>query len=133
MARRSILSEEEPAEIDLSSMIACLFLILAFFIVATVFVEEQGLEVNKPDAAASTPLQEATDVTLEITADNKILFDNERVRLAEVSGRVKAAVEDPETAVTIRAHEKSDHGTFVSVWDAAKRGGAENLRFSTVN
>jgi biopolymer transport protein ExbD len=133
MAKRSILSEEEPAEIDLSSMIACLFLILAFFIVATVFVEEQGLEVNKPDAADSTSAQETEDVTLEITADNKIFFDDERIGLSEVTGRVKAKVKDPETAVTIRAHEKSAHGTFVSVWDAAKRGGAENLRFSTVN
>jgi biopolymer transport protein ExbD len=133
MAKRSILSEEEPAEIDLSSMIACLFLILAFFIVATVFVEEQGLEVNKPDAAASPSTQETQDVMLEITAENEILFENERVGLSEVTGRVKASVRDPETAVTIRAHEKSDHGTFVSVWDAARQGGAENLRFSTVN
>jgi biopolymer transport protein ExbD len=133
MPKRSILSEEEPAEIDLSSMIACLFLILAFFIVATVFVEEQGLEVNKPDAAASASPQETENVTLEITADNKILFDNEEVGLGEVTGRVKASVKDAETPVTIRAHEKSEHGTFVSVWDAAKRGGAENLRFSTVN
>jgi biopolymer transport protein ExbD len=133
MARRSILEEEEPAEIDLSSMIACLFLILAFFIVATVFVEEQGLEVAKPEAAASAGGQEKEDLTLEITADNRILFANEQVSLSEVSGRVKAHVKDPETAVTIRAHEKSKHGTFVSVWDAAKRGGAENLRFSTVN
>jgi biopolymer transport protein ExbD len=133
MAKRSILEEEEPAEIDLSSMIACLFLILAFFIVATVFVEEQGLEVNKPDAAASTAPDETQNVTLEITADNKILFDDEEVGLGEVIGRVKANVKDAETAVTIRAHEKSAHGTFVSVWDAARRGGAENLSFSTVN
>jgi biopolymer transport protein ExbD len=114
-------------------MIACLFLILAFFIVATVFVEEQGLEVAKPDAAASTSLEEKQNVTLEITADSKLLFDNEEVSLSEVTGRVKVHVKDAETAVTIRAHEKSDHGTFVRVWDAAKRGGAENLRFSTVN
>ena len=38
-----------------------------------------------------------------------------------------------ETAVVIRAHEKSRHAVFVSVWDAAKRGGAEALSFNTVN
>ena len=40
---------------------------------------------------------------------------------------------DPETPVMIRAHEKSAHGIFVGVWDAAKRGGAEQLSFSTLN
>ena len=35
--------------------------------------------------------------------------------------------------VVIRAHEKADHGTFVSVWDAAIRGGAKALSFNTVN
>ena len=39
----------------------------------------------------------------------------------------------PQTPVVIRAHEKADHGTFVGVWDAAKRGGAELVSFSTVN
>jgi biopolymer transport protein ExbD len=114
-------------------MIACLFLILAFFIVATVFVEEQGLQVNKPDAAASASLEENESVVLEITAENKILVNDQEISLAGVTGRVKAQVKDAETRVTIRAHEKSSHGTFVSVWDAAKRGGAENLSFSTVN
>jgi biopolymer transport protein ExbD len=133
MSKRSILTEEEPAEVDLSSMIACLFLILAFFIVATVFVEEQGLQVNKPDAAASATLEENENVTLEITAENKIRFGDQEISLAGVTGRVKASLKDPDTRITIRAHEKSSHGTFVSVWDAAKRGGAQNLTFSTVN
>jgi biopolymer transport protein ExbD len=133
MAKRSILTEEEPAEVELSSMIACLFLILAFFIVATVFVEEQGLQVHKPDAAASASLEESESVTFDITAENKILYDNREISLANVTSRVRARVKDAETRVTIRAHEKSKHGAFVGVWDAAKRGGAENLTFSTVN
>jgi biopolymer transport protein ExbD len=133
MPRRSILEEQDTTEIDLSSMIDCIFILLIFFIVTTVFVEERGMSVAKPDAAATQPLAESESVVLLITAENKILYEGAEVGLAEVTSRVTAAVQSPDTPVVIRAHEKSDHGTFVAVWDAAKRGGAEMLSFSTVN
>jgi biopolymer transport protein ExbD len=131
--RRSILSDEEATDIDLSPMIDCIFILLIFFIVTTVFVEEQGIQVNKPDAAAAATAEETENVTFEITADNKVLFENREISLSDVAGRVKANLVDADTPVSIRAHEKSDHGVFVAVWDAARRGGAQMLSFTTVN
>jgi biopolymer transport protein ExbD len=133
MARRSILSDDKPTEIDLSPMIDCVFILLIFFIVTTTFVEEKGLQVNKPDAAAPASLEENENLAFEITAEDKILFRGDEIDLADVLARVKGGVVDPETPVVIRAHEKSDHGTFVAVWDAARRGGAQALSFTTVN
>jgi biopolymer transport protein ExbD len=114
-------------------MIDCVFILLIFFIVTTVFVEEKGLQANKPDAAAAASPEENENVVLEITAENKILFNDQEIGLADVAGRVKASVAEPDMPVTIRAHENSAHGTFVAVWDAAKRGGASALSFTTVN
>jgi biopolymer transport protein ExbD len=133
VARRSILEEEDDTRIELSPMIDCVFILLIFFIVTTVFVEEKGFQAGKPDAAASAPTEETESVVLEITAENKILLDDKPIGLGDVAGRVKDRVADPETPVTIRAHESSNHGTFVAVWDAAKRGGARALSFTTVN
>lgn len=132
MAKR-ILTEDEPTEINLSPMIDCIFILLIFFIVTTVFVEEQGIQVSKPDAAAPVNREESENVALEITAENKILVDHREISLADVSEMVKTAMRDPDTPISIRAHEKSSHGTFVQVWDAAKRGGAVALSFSTTN
>ncbi len=134
MARRSILSDDEPTAIDLSPMIDCIFILLIFFIVATVFVEEQGIQVNKPDAAATPSQEEVENVVLEITAGNKVLFGGKEIGLADVANRVRANLRGGEdTPVMVRAHEKSDHGVFVGVWDAARRGGAKKLSFTTVN
>ena len=133
MARRSILDSDDSTEINLSPMIDCIFILLIFFIVTTVFVEEQGLQVAKPDAAAATSQEDSENVALEITADNKIVMDGKEIGVGEVAVRVKAAMEDPTTPVVIRAHENADHGTFVGVWDAARRAGAEALSFTTVN
>ena len=44
----------EP-EINLSPMIDCIFILLIFFIVTTVFVQEAGIDVEKPEASNSTP------------------------------------------------------------------------------
>jgi len=133
VARRSIAEDDEPTEINLSAMIDCIFILLIFFIVTTVFVEETGFQVAKPDAAASSSLEETKSVTLEITQDGKVLVDGKVVPLADVPARVKSGMVDEETPVVIRAHEKAAHGVFVAVWDAAKRGGAQALSFNTVN
>jgi biopolymer transport protein ExbD len=133
MAKRSLRSEDEPTEINLAPMIDCVFILLIFFIVTTVFVQEKGMQVHKPDAAASAPAAEDQTVAFEITAENKVLFEGHEVSLAEVTGRVRGVASSSDIPVVIRAHEKAHHGTFVSVWDAAKRGGSHTLSFSTVN
>jgi len=133
MSRRSILDEQDATEIDLSPMIDCIFILLIFFIVTTVFVEERGIAVAKPDAAATQAIVARESVVIEITAENRVRYDGRELGLAEVTSRVAAALQSPDTPVVIRAHENCDHGTFVAVWDAAKRGGAEMLSFSTVN
>jgi biopolymer transport protein ExbD len=134
MPRRTVLSEDEETEINLSPMIDCIFILLIFFIVTTVFVEEKGLSVAKPDAAAVSALdQDKQSVVLEITEQGRVLLDSKEVALADVARGVQARVTDPETPVVIRVNEKTPHGLFVGVWDAAKRGGAVALSFSTVN
>jgi biopolymer transport protein ExbD len=133
VARRSILEDEEATGIELSPMIDCVFILLIFFIVTTVFIEEQGLQANKPDAAAAASPEDTENVVLEITAENKILFDDHEISLSDVAGRVKESVTEPDMPVTIRAHENAAHGSFVAVWDAARRGGAKALSFTTVN
>jgi biopolymer transport protein ExbD len=133
VARRSILEDEETTGIELSPMIDCVFILLIFFIVTTVFIEEQGLQASKPDAAATASPEETENLVLEITPENKILYNDQEISLDDVAGRVRDSVKEPDTPVTIRAHERSAHGAFVAVWDAAKRGGANALSFTTVN
>lgn len=134
MPRRRLAIEEEPTKIDLSSMIDCIFILLIFFIVTTVFVEEKGVAVAKPDAAAAAASgEEATKVVLELTEQGEVRVDGKIVPIAQVPERVRNGLEDETTPVVIRAHEKAAHGAFVALWDAAQRGGAKQLSFSTVN
>ena len=57
MRRNLASAESDNVEINLSPMIDMVFILLIFFIVTTVFVEETGVEVNKPEAAAAIQLE----------------------------------------------------------------------------
>jgi biopolymer transport protein ExbD len=54
---RESAADEADAGIDMSAMIDCVFILLIFFIVTTTFVEETGIEVDKPQAASSVQLE----------------------------------------------------------------------------
>ena len=47
-ARRSVTDSDEAMDINISPLIDMVFILLIFFIVTTVFVEETGVEVEKP-------------------------------------------------------------------------------------
>ena len=57
MRRNLAADDRDDVEINLSPMIDMVFILLIFFIVTTVFVEETGVEVNKPEAAAAIQLE----------------------------------------------------------------------------
>ena len=64
--RNSGSDDEESAGIDMSPLIDCVFILL-IFIVTTTFVDDTGVEVDKPQAASSVSL-EKNSVLLAITS-----------------------------------------------------------------
>jgi biopolymer transport protein ExbD len=59
-------------EINMSPLIDCVFLLLIFFIVTTVFVEETGLDIEKPQAAAAHDLNKQS-VLIALSPDGRIV------------------------------------------------------------
>ena len=74
-------TEPEATEIKLSPMIDCIFILLIFFIVTTVFVEEPGVDIFEARRAArSTSKLEKNSIIIAISADNKIVYGGKRAR-----------------------------------------------------
>ena len=87
--RRSINDgEAESDEINISPLIDMVFILLIFFIVTTVFVEETGVEVNKPQAASAADL-EKNSILIAITDKNKIVYGGKEVGLSGVRSIVR--------------------------------------------
>jgi biopolymer transport protein ExbD len=111
---------------DLSPMIDCVFILLIFFIVTTTFVEETGVEVDKPQAASAARL-EKTSLLIAITAGGEIVYGGREIGIAGVQPLVKRMLAKEEIPVIVQADSAAPSGLLVRVIDQAKLGGAEKV------
>jgi biopolymer transport protein ExbD len=115
---------EEPVVIDLSSMIDCVFILLIFFIVSTVFVEETGVTVNKPDVGGASALDK-NSILLAVTADDKVFYGGESIGVQGIIGKIKPLLTDtPDMPVIIQGDKDSTHGIVQQVHGQALLAGA---------
>lgn len=132
MARFGSTNEpEEDAAIDISPLIDCIFILLIFFIVTTTFVEETGIEVDKPQAASAAALEKQS-VMIAVTAEGAIVYGGKEIGISGVQPIVRRFVDkESDTPVIIQADEKAPTGVFARVLDEAKLGGALKVSLST--
>lgn len=121
---------DEPVNVDLSSMIDCVFILLIFFIVSTVFVEETGVKVNKPDVSGASAL-EKNSILLAVTAEDKVFYGGESVGVQGVIGKIKPLLtETPDMSVIIQGDKDATHGLVQQVHGQALLAGAMKDRIS---
>tara|TARA_B100001778_G_scaffold334560_1_gene346513 strand:- start:109 stop:507 length:399 start_codon:yes stop_codon:yes gene_type:complete len=130
MRRKLISNDRDDVEINLSPMIDMVFILLIFFIVTTVFVEETGVEVNKPEAAASIQL-EKNSILIAVTKENKVIYGGRDIGVAGVAPIIKRLILQEDIPVIIQADAGSNHGIFAKVYGEAKLAGAKKINFST--
>ena len=130
--RDSSQDDGDEGAIDISPLIDCVFILLIFFIVTTVFVEETGIEVNKPEAAASTNL-EKNSLLIAISEKNEIAYGGKQIALNNVQPIVKRTMQREKIPVIIQADKKSNSEILVKVVGEAKLGGAEQVSVSTAH
>ena len=128
----SAADDSSDTGIDMSPLIDCVFILLIFFIVTTVFIEEPGVDVFKPDASVDADL-EKNSIIIAVTADNKVVYGGRELGVAGVGARVRQLLNKDELPVIIQADANADHGVFSDVWSEVKNAGAKKISLSTRN
>ena len=123
-------SDSDEAVIDMSPLIDCVFILLIFFIVTTVFVEETGVEVDKPQAASASQL-EKTSILIALTEAGEVVYGGREIGISGVLPLVKRMLQSEDVPVIIQADRKSASGLLVRVIDQAKLGGAVKVSVAT--
>lgn len=123
---------EESVDINLSPMIDVVFILLIFFILTTVFVEETGIDVNKPEAATAMPLEQDS-VLIAISADERVFYGGHEIGLNGIRPTVQRILQASDASVIIQADRRISHGIFARAYDEARAGGATNVHFSTID
>jgi biopolymer transport protein ExbD len=132
MGRFSQSHSEESSEagIDISPLIDCVFILLIFFIVTTVFVEESGVEVDKPQAASSVQL-EKTSILIALTSKGEVVYGGREIGIGGIQPLVRRMLQKEEIPVIIQADAAAPSGLLVRIIDEAKLAGAVKVSIAT--
>ena len=121
----------DEAVVDISPLIDCVFILLIFFIVTTTFVEETGVEVDKPQAASSVQL-EKTSIMIAITENGEIVYGGNEIGISGIRPLVKRMMQKEKVPVIIQADQNVKSGLMVRVIDEAKLAGAVKVSIATL-
>lgn len=129
---RQMISEDDSSEagIDISPLMDCVFILLIFFIVTTTFVEETGVEVDKPQAASSVRL-EKNSILIALTAKGEVVYGGREIGISGVQPLVQRMLQKEDVPVIVQADSAANSGMLVRIIDEAKLGGAIKVSIAT--
>ncbi|HMO50250.1 MAG TPA: biopolymer transporter ExbD [Kiritimatiellia bacterium] len=120
------LEAERGVEVNMAPLIDCVFLLLIFFVVTAVFVEETGVEVQKPQATSAQDL-ERQSILIALTADGRIMHAGREISLSAVRGIVSRQLREKEAPVIILSDGDARTSPLVDVIDECKLAGAKQV------
>ena len=123
--------KEEP-EINITSLIDVVFLLLIFFMVSTTFEQQAALRVDLPEAST---VESTTDVPerLEFVIDKEgRMYLNDQALVNSDESTIRAAFpevagEERQLPIILRADRDTPHHFVVTVMDSAAALGFANL------
>ena len=127
----------EDPELNLTSLIDVVLLLVIFFMVSTTFVEEGRLRVELP-SASNEPVTAVQDpVVITVTAqgsyrvNDRPLVNNARETLSAALS--KLAANRGSVPLTIRADARATHQSVVTAMDVAARLGFTQVNIATIS
>jgi biopolymer transport protein ExbD len=122
--------DSNDSGIDISPLIDCVFILLIFFIVTTTFIEEAGIEVDKPQPAAASDLDKES-IVITLTDSGDVLHEGGKIGLGGVRPMVENKLRQEDVPVIIQADINAESGMLVRVIDEAKLAGAEKVSLAS--
>jgi len=132
--RKSLAGGDDHSDINISPMIDMVFILLIFFIVTTVFVEESGFGVDRPNPVDQPEPQDEDKESVSILVDknNQIFYNGEKVDVNSIRPKVSQVLQaDQEAPVVVEAEDAANAGLVVRVMDEARLGGADVISLSS--
>ncbi len=115
----------------LTSLIDIVFLLLIFFLLTTNFIADQGIDVNLPEASASSP-QTRQEITVHIDPKGRVYLGETLIDFNDLFDQLASRIsDDPDQRVVIKADRSIPLDRAVQVMDIAKAAGAGRLFLAT--
>jgi len=127
---------EVSTGIPTASLPDIIFMLLIFFMVATVFKQYSGLKVSLPDAelVKKIPGSKRHVVTIWIDKNNNIVCDDYQVdRIINLRNVVyEKRVKDPQIIVAMKVDKESNMGVVNDVQQELRKASALRINYSAI-
>ncbi len=130
---QAALEEGSEQAIDIApvNMIDLMLILLIFFIVSTTFVQETGVEVDKPQSGGPQHPGSKSNITIALTGKGEVLYEGYDIGLSRIQQKVKQELQKEKLPVIIQADADAETGLLVRVIDEARRAGASEVNVAT--
>ena len=135
--RLSLRSRTQP-EVNLTSLIDVVLLLLIFFMVSTSFVKQSQIKISLPQADSSSVVEEPAeqiDITISSTGtflvNGRELINNRAATIRNALQKVSDG--NNRLPMTISADANAKHQHVVTAMDVAGRLGFTQISIATVN
>ena len=122
---------EEEVEVDMSPMIDMVFLLLIFFIVASVVIDEKVPVDIPPAAYAKIPEDTTGRLVVSVNKDDSMFVGPMPVTIMELKERLEIALEaDPNLRILIRSGGEVKYQTNEKIMTACAEVGANDMIYA---
>jgi biopolymer transport protein ExbD len=125
LGRRVRRSDGSP-EVNIAPLMDVVFILLIFFVVTTVFVEETGVEVERPSAAAARDLEKHS-ILIAVTREGRVVYGGQEYGLSSVRSLIARELSEEQMPVIILVDKTAYSGVLVDVIDECKLAGAKTV------
>ena len=118
-------------EIVMAPLIDIIFLLLIFFMVTTVFPENTGLTIEKPESQQSGQLIK-NQLIIMVNEQNQIFYKDTPITTDDLKRILEEAYQvQPDNLLLIKADRRTTTQALITVMDAGKKAGAKQMGIAT--
>jgi biopolymer transport protein ExbD len=116
------------AQINLTSLIDCMFMLVLFFIVTTTFTKNPGIEINLPKISKGMKFEKKENLEIAVSKDQKIYMNGAEVKLESLVSAIKKTKADQENVqIFMKADNDVAYGFIVKVMNELRLAGIKNV------
>lgn len=114
------------SEINITSLIDILFIILIFLVLTTSFSTRTGVELRLPESSQQREAAPPKSLRVELTTEGTIYLEGRQVSIEDLRTAL-VAESDKQLPIVLRADQDARHGKVVEVLDAVRGAGFRRL------
>lgn len=125
--RRMLQDDQGQPEVNMAPLIDMVFILLIFFLVTTTFIQDAGLEVERPQSSTAVAL-ERDQIRIAIGAGGEVHMNGREIGLYSVRALVRDRLRQKDSAVLILSHKAARTQRLIEVMDECRKAGAKKIQ-----